>query len=314
MTPTENKTKESEIAEIYHSGTDARHQPTSTNPLDRVLYGEDDRRDVHNLADVQVDAALLRKLIASTVILTDRSNLTKQTDGSYELRVESFERPDPTTGVALPACSGERFGHQYTGGWCSGFLVGPDVIVTAGHCNKSADSVTNTAYVFGFRAQTATDPGTTAFRDDQVYFGRELIAHDLSEDGDYAIVRLDRPVTAPDAEPMKVRVSGEAGIGSNIGVIGYPSGLPVKIAFGPDTIVIRRDDPWLLANLDTYGGNSGSAVLNRDGLVEGILVRGAQDYHTDSRNGCFRSNRELNSEGREVATKASAFVDKIPRG
>ena len=34
-----------------------------------------------------------------------------------------------------------------------------------------------------------------------------------------------------------------------------------------------------MANLDTYGGNSGSAVFNaKTGLVEGILVRGEQDY------------------------------------
>lgn len=34
-----------------------------------------------------------------------------------------------------------------------------------------------------------------------------------------------------------------------------------------------------MANLDTYGGNSGSAVFNdRTGEVEGILVRGEVDY------------------------------------
>ncbi len=74
---------------------------------------------------------------------------------------------------------------------------------------------------------------------------------------------------------------------------------------------MRHNDPWLIANLDTYGGNSGSAVFNADGLVEDILVRGARDYVLDVVNGCFRSNRIANLEGSEALTTASAFVDKI---
>ena len=51
------------------------------------------------------------------------------------------------------------------------------------------------------------------------------------------------------------------------------------------------------ANLDTYGGNSGSAVFNAvNGQIEGILVRGATDYV--SRGGCRVSNRISNSSGR----------------
>ena len=134
--------------------------------------------------------------------------------------------------------------------------------------------------------------------------------HDLSPTGDFAIVRVDREITAPGAVALKVRDSGAISVGRNIGVIGYPSGLPVKIAFGAATVVIKEDDPWLFANLDTYGGNSGSAVFNKEGLVEGILVHGARDYDLEAT--CFKSNNIMDSEGSEVVTKASAFVSKIP--
>ena len=133
---------------------------------------------------------------------------------------------------------------------------------------------------------------------------------DLSPTGDFAIVRVDREITAPGAVALKVRDSGEIGVGRNIGVIGHPTGLPVKIAFGAATVVMKEDDPWLFANLDTYGGNSGSAVFNTEGLVEGILVRGARDYDIEPT--CFKSNKIMDSEGSEAVTKASAFVDKIP--
>jgi len=36
---------------------------------------------------------------------------------------------------------------------------------------------------------------------------------------------------------------------------------------------------YFVANLDTYGGNSGSAVFNaKTGVIVGILVRGENDY------------------------------------
>jgi V8-like Glu-specific endopeptidase len=254
----------------------------------------------------------MKKLADATVILTDKIDLTEQPDGSFKLDVSPFCRRHPISGQPLPPCSGERFRNQHTGGWCSGFMVGSDVIVTAGHCGETDAKIQNTAYVFGFRVASADDTGTTHFRADQVYFGKELIAHDLSPTGDFAIVRVERKITAPGAVPLQVRKTGSIGLGQNIGVIGYPSGLPVKIAFGDATVVMRDEDPWLTANLDTYGGNSGSAVFNKDGLVEGILVRGARDYNQDDANGCFKSNQIMDSQGSEAVTKASVFVEQLP--
>lgn len=293
--------QERKIAKIYHRKTASQIGGVGVIPQgDRVISGKDDRKDYFD-----VDAAQ-QKLADATVILTNKSDLTEQPDGSFKLDVDPFRYQEH------PPCSGERFANQHTGGWCSGFMVGSDVIVTAGHCGGSEAEIRNTAYVFGFRVDSQGGAGTTQFSADQVYFGKQLIAHDLSETGDFAIVRVDRKITAPNAAPLQVRKTGSIGVGQGIGVIGYPSGLPVKIAFGDETVVMRHQDPWLIANLDTYGGNSGSAVFNQDGLVEGILVRGARDYDIDDANGCFMSNRIANSAGSEAVTKASAFVDRIP--
>ncbi len=72
-------------------------------------------------------------------------------------------------------------------------------------------------------------------------------------------------------------------------VIGRPSGLPTKVADGAQ--VRSVNDVFLVANLDTYGGNSGSAVFNAvTGVVEGILVRGDTDYVYNAQLGCRVSN------------------------
>ncbi len=308
MPNTTNEEREKRMAEIYHSDTGLlNNEGIAINKTgDEIIAGEDDRKDFFELDD-QVEVEAMQKRFAdSTVILTNKSNLTEQEDGTFHLAVGPFRRQ------LYPPCEGERFGNQYTGGWCSGFVVGPDVIVTAGHCGKTEAEIRETAYVFGFRVADADDPGTTIFTKDRVYFGEELIAHDLSETGDFAVVRVDRVITAPGASSLPVRKNGTIGLGMNVGVIGYPSGLPVKIAFGEDTVIMKDEDPWLLANLDTYGGNSGSAVFNSEGQVEGILVRGARDYDIDHETGCFLSNRISNSEGSEAITKTSVWVDHIP--
>ncbi|MEM6699598.1 MAG: trypsin-like peptidase domain-containing protein, partial [Bacteroidota bacterium] len=210
-------------------------------------------------------------------------------------------------------CRDEKFRNQHTGGWCSGFMVGPDVIATAGHCVRTEARAKETAFIFGFYVRNSGDSGTKTFQANQVYFGKELIARkENTSVGDFSIVRVDRSITAPGATPLSIRRNGRITPGAQVGVIGYPSGLPVKIAFGAQTIFMREEGPWLIANLDTYKGNSGSAVFNSDGLVEGILSEGATDFNLDDENSCFRSVRIDDDEGREKVTKASNFIDLIP--
>src|SRR5262249_37357901 len=74
------------------------------------------------------------------------------------------------------------------------------------------------------------------------------------------------------------RRTGRIGDTQAVHVIGHPSGLPAKFAGGA---AVRNNQPnaFFVANLDTYGGNSGSPVFNSDThVVEGILVRGDADF------------------------------------
>ena len=293
-----NQERAAKIFEIYRS-----EAISSRSDGDAIIFGTDDRKDYF---EIESDD-LLKKLADATVILANKDSITQQADGTYKLAVSPFR----VSGFS--PCIDESFKNQRTGGWCSGFMVGSDVIVTAGHCVETEARAKDTAYIFGFYVKSSGDPGTKTFRADQVYFGKELIAQRKDTlVGDFAIVRVDRKITAPGATPLKIRKTGRIMPGQKVGAIGYPSGLPVKIAFGNQTIFIREEDPWLIANLDTYKGNSGSAVFNSDGLVEGILSQGSTDYVLDNNNSCFRSIKIEDSEGNEKVTKASAFVSLIP--
>lgn len=268
----------------------------------KVVYGNDDRLDVYQETDPE-----RRAWAASTCMLIYTSDLVYKDASTYTLRTAAY-----TVG-GRPACPGEPFGNQpLVASWCcSGFMADNDIIVSAGHC-ISPTNYTNVAVVFGFEMQNATTP-VLEFDVSQIYTPVEVISRQNTSSYDYSVIRVDRPITV--AEPLPIREEGEIAVGEPVGVIGFPSGLPKKIAFGNATRVTSNTAPsFFKANLDTYGGNSGSPVFNAaTGLVEGVLVRGNTDYIFEGT--CFRSNTlpddTLDSE---QVTKSTVFSKWIHPG
>ena len=90
-----------------------------------------------------------------------------------------------------------------------------------------------------------------------VYHCKKILATRLipSDGNDYAVIELNRNVQK--IKPLKIRRKGKLKRNTKLLVIGYPSGLPVKIAGG--AVVQDLEKKYFVANLDTYGGNSGSS-------------------------------------------------------
>jgi V8-like Glu-specific endopeptidase len=175
-----------------------------------------------------------------------------------------------------------------TAAMCSGFLVSENVLVTAGHCIKNDADCASYKWVFDYKMDHDKQDSMTV-PSSSVYGCSKIISRTLDQfsKDDYAVIQLDRKVT--DRRPLHFRRSGGINVGDSVVVIGHPSGLPTKIADGAN--VRSRNTKFFVANLDTYGGNSGSAVFNqKTGDVEGILVRGENDYVQSAR-GCMVSNK-----------------------
>lgn len=269
--------------------------PTTLPAGPKVVYGTDDRIDIYE--ETNSDHLTWA---ASTCGLFNNSSLTQNSNGTFTIRTSSYN-----------VCADEPFANQPTAAFCSGFIVGDDLIATAGHCFDSGD-LNNVRFVFGFVMEDANTP-VLVVQENQVYTGVQLIGRALQGGLDYAVVRVDRPITTPGAEPFSIRREGTIAAGAAVGVIGHPSGLPLKIAFGSSTVVRDSSNPgFFVANLDTFGGNSGSPVINQaTGALEGILVRGEQDFIRDG--GCQRSNVVSNTGGRgEDVSKSTSFMQFIP--
>ena len=171
---------------------------------------------------------------------------------------------------------------------CSGFLVSSNILVTAGHCIKSDYDCSIYKWVFDFKVDHSEQSAVTVPKS-SVYSCKQIISQSLDSTtmDDYAVIELDREVQ--DRNPLPFRKTGKIEKGETVAVIGHPTGLPTKIADGAS--VRKLSEKFFIANLDTYGGNSGSAVFNmKTNLVEGILVRGENDYVYDRKEGCQVSN------------------------
>jgi len=242
--------------------------------LQRVIYGDDDRRDVYTVTDPH----LLRLTQAACAVIST-AEISNNGDGTYTLSMVPW-----TLQGGLPLCAGERFAGQQRIGFCSGFLVAPDLVVTAGHCLSDCNGH---AFLFGFQQVDSLTPPPSVVSADDIYFCSQVVAHALQGDNDYCLVRLDRPVVG--REPIPIRRDGLVSTGAPLVVVGDPLVLPMKVAAGAEVKDNRPAYPWFQANTDTYGGNSGSMVVNMDTWrIEGILVRGAPDFVYNG--GCAASN------------------------
>ena len=130
---------------------------------------------------------------------------------------------------------------------------------------------------------------------------------------DWALVEVDRTIDG--REPLAIRRDGKIGNDAGVYVIGHPRGLPLKVADKAE-LMSNDAESYFVATLDTYRANSGSPVFNASThQVEGILVRGGQDYryvrNTDTQ--CYESVIIADGSNRgEHVNRTTLFQEKVP--
>jgi V8-like Glu-specific endopeptidase len=254
-------------------------QAMASTTSEDIVYGEDNRIETYE-ASIK-----MQKLAASTAGMF--RNVKGVNTGKFTIL------PPQQLGEEMGLCKGERFAEQSNSVVCSGFLVGPDLLVTAGHCIQTQKDCDETSWVFDYKLKPKTNRADVMVGNDKVFKCKKVVEAKLFSDKDgtridYSLVKLDRVVK--DKKPLKFRTSAKVATNTDIVVIGHPSGLPQKVAAGAK-VLLNDDAHYFQTNLDTFGGNSGSAVFDeKTGLVEGILVRGAKDYERAAE-GCIKVHK-----------------------
>lgn len=261
-----------------------------------IVYGTDDRQDVFAY-DTEPFATYASE---SSVTFMYRSSIDASNAGSVGIYA-------PSLGDAQNLCDGERFAAQPAAGFCSGTLIAPNLVLTAGHCVNEF-SCPRIAMVFNYSMASANSLRSVPLTD--VFTCAGIIARVENDNSDFAVVQLDRPAT-PRFSPAPVR-TGRASVqtGDGLVMIGSPSGIPLKIDDGGSV----RDPGagnYIVATTDSFGGNSGSGVYDADtGDLIGVLTSGDTDYVREGR--CYVVNQcSENGCGGEQVFRASIAIGAL---
>lgn len=231
----------------------------------KVIYGNDDRKDFYQ----EVDTSKMNNS-HGVVALVRKSYLEPKGGDLFNLLTIPFYEK-------VNLCKGEKFSQQPVVAYCSGFAVAKNLIITAGHCIKTQEDLQSTRFIFDYKAMDSLNIKTT-FDSKLILTGKRIISTvlDVEKGIDYAVIEVNE--TIPSNRILIVNGDSKMRVQQKIYVIGHPVGLPQKISGG--AYVGGNDHPqYYTANLDTYGGNSGSPVFDATThKVEGILVRGETDF------------------------------------
>jgi V8-like Glu-specific endopeptidase len=241
-----------------------------------AIYGKDDRVFVDKNSSPKI-----RELSKSIVLIVSRNSVEKNILFS---RIHANNLDNPR---GLNICQDEKFAAHHSVDSCTGFLVAEDMIATAGHCISNQAECDGKLFAFNVQLSNENNNGHKVLNKN-VYECSEVVTNVFDSEGaqDFAIIRLKKKVFGRKA--LKLRTNGFISSKDQVFMIGHPLGLPLVAtnnAFVKETNLSHS----FKATLDSFEGNSGSPVFNSKTFeVEGILVRGEEDFvHNESRQ-CYQ--------------------------
>lgn len=201
----------------------------------------------------------------SVGLVIKKENLAMVTDSIYKISMGI------TLGQKYSLCPGQAFADQPIAGEGTAFLINGEEIMTAAHV--LSEPIQNYALVFGFEVINKVGAYEALIPVENIYYLNQITFRD--EALDVAIARLDR---SADRKALSLSPKAALTPGTEVYMIGYPSGLPQKVALNA-SIHATGYLQYFFTSLDAFQGNSGSPVFRLDTHeIIGILVSGELDY------------------------------------
>jgi hypothetical protein len=189
----------------------------------------------------------------------------------------------PQLGPVFGLCSDEPFFKEKTLGDCTGFLIEPKLLLTAGHCVKGEDACANRSIIFNFNS-----PVQQEIKSSDLYFCKSIPARLPAAEGDLALIELDRDVTLDHGQRFlepQIDIHNEA---KHIRILGHSFGVSLKVSALESTP--QPDGHFFFARADVSGGASGSPAFDpTTGALVGVLIGGESDLQWDHNAACNRN-------------------------
>ena len=180
----------------------------------------------------------------------------------------------PTLQQAHNLCDGQPFAAEQTAADCAATLIDRDLVVTAAHC-ITPQTCADTRFVFGYWRWYGTGGYPSVI---DAYSCQSIVVSQASP-GDWAIVRLNQPVSEA-YWPAPVRTSrAPLTAGLPLFSVGFPDGTPEKLSAG--NFVTNQDPNVLVTNVDAFAHSDGASLFTDIYELAGVITnptQGAVDY------------------------------------
>ena len=241
-----------------------------------AIYGKDERSFVSKNSTNKIS-----EISKSIALIVSKDIVDKKL---FYSNINGLLLSDPN-GVNL--CPTEKYASHHTVNSCTGFMIGDNLLASAGHCFESINDCDNKLIIFNTRVSSENKSGYRVLNHD-VYECEEIVKTVFDPDAflDFSIIKLKKKVFG--IKPLKLRNSGLISTNDQVFMIGHPMGLPL-VSTTSSLINDITNPHYFKATLDSFEGNSGSPVINSKTFeVEGILVRGEEDFLQDEKEKCYR--------------------------
>jgi V8-like Glu-specific endopeptidase len=247
--------------------------------MDKVLYGEDNRVAYKDLSAndenlIKLGHSVLAQVSSYKVISEDEKSMlfsAKSISDSFNM------------------CVDESFSEEPSLSNCSGFLVGTDLLMTAGHCIKETSDCQKNFWILDFDNDVNFDKSKSSIsiEKEKIFSCSKILAWSNTNNSDFALIKLNKKIR--DRHIFRMHRLSQVKKEDTLLVIGHPLGMPKMLAMNAFVRENYLPNQFKIT-ADTFSGNSGSPVINFNTLsVEGILIKGENDFKMDIDSSCNRT-------------------------
>jgi glutamyl endopeptidase len=181
------------------------------------------------------------------------------------LPIGTDNRTQVTNTTAFPSSSIVQI-LQYGSGACTGTLISPNVVLTAGHCVKYQGTTTPASALSVIPGRNGSSQPFGSCTVTQTYMDPTWVASE-SHANDWALLRLGCNIGQSAGWPV---VKAGDFTGQTATVRGYPGNKPAGTMWTHSGTVLTTTTNNLVYDIDTSGGQSGSPVLAADNGIIGV--------------------------------------------